>query len=93
MKIVFVRPLRLSHHVSSLCREFELVDAPEIMGLLTMCFKREIVKPVDEMSPVFLDLVELLLETLLSYGVELDFFSLVGIEPADECNSILIKVL
>jgi len=50
-------------------------------------------KPIDEMNPVFIDLVEALLETLSSYGVQLDFFALVGIEPADECKSLLIKVL
>jgi hypothetical protein len=93
MKVVFVRPLRLQYHINDLCHEFDVKDSPDAMSVLTKAFRNEIEKPVEEMSPVFLDLLEVLLETLLSYGVTLDFFSMAEIEPADECNSILIKVL
>ena len=66
---------------------------PDEMDILTAVFKKEMSKPVEEMNPVFIDLIELLLETLSSYGVQLDFFALADVEPADECKSLLIKVL
>lgn len=93
MKIVFVRPLRLSYHISGICQEYELMDTPDFLDVLTQLFRKEIEKPIEEMNPLFLDLMELLLETLSSYGVQLDFFSVLGLEPADECNSLLLKVL
>lgn len=69
---------------------------PDMKDVLTAVFKKELSKPVEEMNPVFIDLLELLVETLSSYGVQLDFFTLADstdIEPADECESLLIKVL
>lgn len=93
MKVVFVRPLRLEYHMSRLHREYELQDVPDVVEALKVAFAMEMMKEPTEMSPVFIDLVELLLITLSSYGVQLDFFSLVDIEPVDECRSLLIKVL
>lgn len=93
MKVVFVRPLRLEYHISKLHREYSLDDVPDAVTALKLAFATEMMKEPTEMSPVFIDLVELVLDTLSSYGVQLDFFSLVDIEPVDECKSILIKVL
>jgi len=93
VKVVLVQPLRLSHHLSRIRSEYSLEDIPDLLDILIVLFRKEMDKPIDEMNPVFIDLVEALLETLSSYGVQLDFFALVGIEPADECKSLLIKVL
>tara|TARA_B100000767_G_C19667409_1_gene493740 strand:+ start:276 stop:557 length:282 start_codon:yes stop_codon:yes gene_type:complete len=93
VKIVLVQPLRLPRHITRIRYEYQLQDVPETTDILTEVFKKELSKPIEEMNPVFLDLIELLLETLSSYGVQLDFFALLGIQPADECKSLLIKVL
>ena len=93
MKIVFVRPLRLSYHITNIRNEYRLDATDDVAPLLKSIYMEELEKPVEDMSPIFLDLMELLLETLLSYGINLDFFSVVALEHADEMDSLLIKVL
>ncbi len=93
MKVVLVQPLRLSYYMDRIYREFQIDDVPEPIDILSAVFRKEMEKPVEEMHPAFLDLLELLLDTLSSYGVKLDFFSVAGLEAIDECKSLMIKVM